>query len=86
MVAAVPRLNQRRATGGTIARSLLPQYRVATFQFGNLRALTSRFDLSYGTYIYGVPVTQTLLHIWPTISIAALISLTAAIVLPLAFV
>ena len=57
----------------------------ASFQFGNLRALTNRYDLSYGTYIYGVPVTQTLLHISPATSVPALISLTAAIVLPLAF-
>ena len=58
----------------------------ASFQFGNLRALTNRYDLSYGTYIYGVPVTQTLLLIWPKMSVSALISLTAAIVLALAFV
>ena len=59
---------------------------VASFQFGNLRALSNRFDLSYGTYIYGVPVTQTLLHFWPTMSLPALMGLTTAIVLPLAFV
>ena len=58
---------------------------VASFQFANLRALTNRFDLSYGTYIYGVPVSQTLLHFWPTMSVPALVGLTTAIVLPLAF-
>lgn len=58
---------------------------VASFQFGNVRALTNRFDLSFGTYIYGVPVTQTLLHVWPTIGLPTLIALTTAIVLPIAF-
>ena len=58
----------------------------ASFKFGNLRVLTNRYDISYGTYIYGVPVTQTILHIWPATSVPALIGLTATVALPLAFV
>ena len=59
---------------------------VASHKFGALRAATNRYDVSYGTYIYGVPVTQTLLHFWPTIELPALVGFTTAIVLPLAFV
>ncbi|MGO4684582.1 acyltransferase family protein [Hyphomicrobium sp. 2TAF46] len=59
---------------------------IASQKFGALRATTNRYDLSYGTYIYGVPVTQTLLHFWPTMGLPALVGFTTAIVLPLAFV
>lgn len=57
---------------------------LATFSFGPLRQVTSRHDLSYGVYIYGVPVTQTLLYLWPGIGITTLIALSFLIVLPLA--
>jgi peptidoglycan/LPS O-acetylase OafA/YrhL len=57
---------------------------LATFSFGPLGQSTSRHDLSYGTYIYGVPVSQTLLYFWPSIGITALIVLSFLIVVPLA--
>jgi peptidoglycan/LPS O-acetylase OafA/YrhL len=57
---------------------------LSTFSFGSLREFTSRHDLSYGTYIYGVPVTQTLLYVWPSMGVAGLTALSFAIVMPLA--
>ena len=57
---------------------------LSTFSFGPLRQFTARHDLSYGIYIYGVPVTQTLFYVWPDVGIPALIALTFAIVMPLA--
>ena len=57
---------------------------LSTFSFGPLRRFTSLHDLSYGIYIYGVPVTQTLLYSWPDISVALLVVMSFAIVLPLA--
>lgn len=57
---------------------------LSAFSFGRLRQFTSRHDLSYGVYIYGVPVTQTLLYNWPGISVPALGLFSFVIVLPLA--
>lgn len=57
----------------------------ASFDLGLLRRLTNRYDLSYGTYIYGVPVTQALLVVEPTLGVWPLIALTTVIVLLLAF-
>jgi peptidoglycan/LPS O-acetylase OafA/YrhL len=57
---------------------------LSRFSFGPLRSFTSRHDLSYGIYIYGVPVTQTLQSIWPGLGIAGLVALSFAIVVPLA--
>ncbi len=57
---------------------------VASLDFGIARRLANRFDLSYGTYIYGVPVTQALLVLDPTLGVWPVIALTIGIVLPLA--
>lgn len=51
---------------------------------GPVRAFTNDNDFSYGVYIYGVPVGQTLLVAWPSMPVAALIVATAAISLLLA--
>lgn len=56
----------------------------ASLDFGPLRRLANRYDLSYGTYIYGVPTTQALLVLDPTLSAWSLIFLTIIVVLPLA--
>jgi len=56
----------------------------ATSAFGPLRAITNRYDLSYGTYVFGWPVAQMLMVIVPGLSIAALTGATLALVLPLA--
>lgn len=58
---------------------------VASIDLGPLRQFTNRYDLSYGTYIYGVPVSQALLVIKPTLGVWPLIALTTVIVLLLAF-
>lgn len=57
---------------------------VASIDLGPVRLFANRYDLSYGTYIYGVPVTQSLLVLDPTLGVWPLIALTAVIVLPLA--
>jgi peptidoglycan/LPS O-acetylase OafA/YrhL len=41
---------------------------LATLPLGALRRWTNRTDVSYGTYIYGWPVSQLLLHLWPGLS------------------
>lgn len=58
---------------------------LATFDFWGLRRFTNRSDYSYGTYIYGMPVSQALLHFVPGMSAVSLTLLTAGIVLMLAF-
>lgn len=58
---------------------------LATFRFGPLRRATNASDLSYGTYIYSFPVSQTLLHVWPGLNLVSLIATTLAITLLLAF-
>jgi peptidoglycan/LPS O-acetylase OafA/YrhL len=57
---------------------------VASIDLGPVRQIANRYDLSYGTYIYAVPVTQALLVLDPTLGVWPLIALTAIIVLPLA--
>lgn len=53
---------------------------------GPLRHLANKFDLSYGAYIFGWPITQTLVRVWPSAGIgetliaACLLSALAAIV------
>lgn len=49
-----------------------------------LPAKPLRVDLSFGTYIYGWPVAQTLIHHLPGLAAPALASLTMLITLPLA--
>ena len=57
---------------------------LSSFRMGSLRQFTNSQDYSYGVYIYGVPVTQALLHFHPTLDVPSLIAITAAFVLPLA--
>ncbi|MFN3868849.1 MAG: acyltransferase family protein [Hyphomicrobiaceae bacterium] len=59
---------------------------LGSLEAGRVRAFTNDNDFSYGVYIYGVPVGQTLLVVWPTIPVAALIFATATISLVLAAV
>jgi peptidoglycan/LPS O-acetylase OafA/YrhL len=58
---------------------------VAQFRYGWISMFTDRSDLSYGTYIYGWPVQQTL--VWAGLALTPAINAMAAlvIVLPLAF-
>ena len=57
---------------------------LSTLTFGPMRRFTQRHDLSYGIYIYSVPVTQTLLQVWPHIAVWPLVVATGVLVLPLA--
>lgn len=57
---------------------------VATFRFGPLRDFTNRLDCSYGVYIYGVPVAQSLLLLSPGLDAVTLIALSTPIILALA--
>ncbi|MGD9784998.1 MAG: acyltransferase family protein [Hyphomicrobiaceae bacterium] len=56
----------------------------ASFTFGPLRAFANRDDLSYGVYIYGVPVGQTICLLAPGIGPVALMAATLAACLVLA--
>lgn len=58
---------------------------VAQFRYGLISTFTDRNDLSYGTYIYGWPIQQTL--VWAGLALTPAINAPAAlvIVLPLAF-
>lgn len=56
----------------------------STIAFGRFRALANRYDLSYGTYVFGWPVGQVLIALVPSLSVAALAIATLTIVLPLA--
>lgn len=53
---------------------------------GHLRSLTNRIDLSYGIYIFGWPITQTLMLVQPSISVWSLtllsLMLAMAVALP----
>lgn len=44
---------------------------IASFPVGKLRQLTNKIDLSYGIYIFGWPITQIIIHLWPQATIAA---------------
>lgn len=50
-----------------------------------LPARAPRTDLSYGTYIYGWPVAQTLVHLAPGVSAPLLVVASLAAVLPFAW-
>ena len=52
---------------------------LAKVSTGRLRELTNQIDLSYGIYIFGWPITQTLILTWPTIGTLALV--TASLIL-----
>lgn len=58
---------------------------LATFDFWGLRGYTNHSDYSYGTYIYGMPVSQALLMLVPGMHVLSLILVTAGIVLLLSF-
>ena len=58
----------------------------ATKMWGPLRGLCNRTDASFGIYIFAGPVQQTLLWIFPSISVVALTLTAFAIVLPAAIV
>ncbi len=57
---------------------------LSTWLMGPLRNFANTRDYSYGVYIYGVPVTQTILHLRPEIGTLALILTTVVITLPIA--
>lgn len=52
---------------------------LAKVPMGRLRELTNKIDLSYGIYIFGWPISQTLILTWPNISTFALV--TASLIL-----
>ncbi|MBX9845790.1 MAG: acyltransferase [Xanthobacteraceae bacterium] len=52
---------------------------------GRLREFTNRNDISYGVYIFGWPTSQSLIHAYPTITVGALIVLSAVIASALAY-
>ncbi len=58
---------------------------LATFDFWGLRGYTNHSDYSYGTYIYGMPVSQALLMLVPGMHVLSLILVTMGIVLLLSF-
>lgn len=53
-------------------------------RLGRLREFTNRNDISYGVYIFGWPTSQSLIHAYPTITVGALIVLSAVIASALA--
>lgn len=57
---------------------------LASWRMGPLRAFANHSDYSYGVYIYGVPVTQSLLHWFPEAGVAQLVIATVLITVPLA--
>lgn len=58
----------------------------AKIPIGRLRDLTNRFDLSYGIYIFGWPITQTLIVMQPNVNVWSLtllsLILATAVALP----
>ena len=59
---------------------------LAKMPIGPLRSLTNKMDLSYGIYIFGWPITQTLVLEWPAIGTFAIVSaslvLSASVAIP----
>lgn len=59
---------------------------LGTLPTGHLRSVTNRIDLSYGIYIFGWPITQTLMLVQPSISVWSLtllsLMLAMAVALP----
>jgi peptidoglycan/LPS O-acetylase OafA/YrhL len=58
---------------------------VGSFSFGPLTRVTRDTDISYGTYIYGWPIQQSIVVLFPAMSAEAMIAVALTIVLPLAF-
>lgn len=44
---------------------------------GRMRDMANRYDLSYGAYIFGWPITQIFVRAWPTASIAETLSVVS---------
>jgi len=49
-------------------------------RYGALTTYSQRTDLSYGTYVYGWPVQQTLVQLIPGMAVTTLLTLSLAIV------
>ncbi len=58
---------------------------IGSFGFGPLTRFARDTDVSYGTYIYGWPIQQSIVVLFPTMSAELMILCALAIVLPLAF-
>ncbi|MEZ5925591.1 MAG: acyltransferase [Hyphomicrobiaceae bacterium] len=58
---------------------------VASIPFGRLADWTRETDISYGTYIYGWPVMQLMLFLFPGIGQLQLFALTLALLIPAAY-
>lgn len=72
---------------GELGTALLLGYAtlvVASLDLGPLRALTNRYDLSYGVYIYAGPIQQGVLWTNPGIDPVKLTLVSLLVVLPLA--
>ncbi|MDN3904004.1 acyltransferase [Arthrobacter sp. YD2] len=74
-------------TGTATVLAPLP-FAILIFVLGSvlpLRRIGAKRDLSYGIYIYGVPVQNLLEIAWPDLSLPVYLLLTFACVVPLAF-
>lgn len=84
------RLSPAVAVGLALAAPLGWPFAVLALGYGALvltfalPRLPRRVDLSFGLYIYGWPVAQTLLHLWPGMSAPVLALASLAATLPLA--
>ena len=58
---------------------------LSTLSFGGLRTFANSHDYSYGTYIFGYPVTQALLAVWPSVNLLSLLAMTIGVTAMLAF-
>lgn len=50
---------------------------VGALSFGAVGDWVDRNDMSYGTYLYGWPIQQSLISIWPSLPVLALIAVAA---------
>ena len=58
---------------------------LATFEFGRWRAFANSTDMSYGVYIYHMPITQALLLLVPGINLVSLIMAATGLTMLAAF-
>jgi peptidoglycan/LPS O-acetylase OafA/YrhL len=58
----------------------------AQYRLGAIGAFSNRTDMSYGVYLYSVPLTQLVLVAVPTIGIGALVGVTTILSMAAAFV
>ena len=56
-----------------------------SFSYGPLTRITRDIDVSYGTYIYGWPIQQSIIVVFPAMSAELMILLALVVVIPLAF-